>query len=192
MAGEYIRQKFLETAFTWAADAEGITGKDAVTQYMQKHRADANANDLWNYFEKIFKWVALNFGKDVDKSMKGLPWGLYYNAHKDDKLDPAYLQKRIKELLADKEVGKKSGIYQYLLEGETPDAEKYLSLRQFDDDEKLTRYHEQNGKCAICGMAKDFEDMHGDHRVPWSKGGKTEYSNLDMLCTTCNLKKSSH
>lgn len=192
MAGEYIRQKYLETAFTWAADAEGITGKDAVVTYMQKHRYDADANALWTYFEAVFKWVEKVFGRGADKSMKGVAWGLLYNAHKDDNLDPAYMQKRVKELLKDKEVGKNSGIYQYLLEGETRAAEKYLSLRQFDKEDMLTRYHEQGGKCAICDKPFDIKDMHGDHRTPWSKGGKTEYSNLDMLCTTCNLKKSNH
>ena len=34
--------------------------------------------------------------------------------------------------------------------------------------------------------------MHGDHIRPWSKGGKTEYGNLQMLCTSCNIKKSAH
>lgn len=192
MAGEYIRQKYLETAFRWAADAEGMSGKNVVEEYMQKHRGDNSADDLWDYFERVFKWVETIFGRNVDKSMKGVAWGLLYNAHKDDNLDPAYMQKRGKELLADKEVGKNSGIYQYLLEGETRVAEKYLSLRQFDKGDMETRYHEQDGKCAICGKPFDMKDMHGDHRKPWSKGGKTEYSNLDMLCTTCNLKKSNH
>ena len=192
MHGEYIRQKYLETAFLWAADSEGITGKDAIDVYMQKHRADANADDLWRYFENVFRWVEKVFGRNYDKSMKGVQWGLLYNAHKDDMLDPAYIQKRVKELLVDKEVQKNGGIYQYLLEGETQQAEKYLSLRQFDKDDMLTRYHEQGGRCAICGAQCDIKDMHGDHRKPWSEGGKTEYSNLDMLCIPCNLKKSNH
>jgi len=192
MNGECIRQKYLETALIWAADAEGITGKDAVDTYMQKHRYDANADALWKYFESVFQWVVKVFGRNFDKSMKGVQWGLLYNAHKDDNLDAEYIQKRVKELLADKEVQKNSGIYQYLLEGETTEAEKYLSLRQFDKDDMLTRYHEQGGLCAICKKPFEFEDMQGDHRIAWSKGGKTEYSNLDMLCVPCNIEKSNH
>lgn len=191
MSGDYIRQKYLETAFVWAADAEGITGKDAVVTYMQKHRHEKDANALWTYFENVFKWVEKIFGREFDKSMKGVQWGVLYNAHKDDNLDAKYLQKRVKQLLADKEVQKNSGIYQYLLEGETREAERYLSLRQFDKDDMLTRYHEQEGKCAICKKPFAFADMQGDHRTPWSKGGKTEYSNLDMLCTHCNIVKSN-
>ncbi len=190
--GDYIRQAFLETAFRWAADADGIVGKDAVEQYMQLHRNDKNADALWKYFEDVFTWVRDVFGKNIDPSMKGVQWGLLYNQHRNDNLDPTYMQKRVKELLADKEVGKRTGIYQYLLEGEKTDAEKYLSLRQFDKDDMAAKYHEQGGLCAICGKPFDQKDMHGDHIIPWSKGGKTTYDNLQMLCVPCNLAKSSH
>lgn len=187
LSGDYIRQKFLETAFTWHADYEGITGKDAVVDYMQQHRQDKNADELWRYFESVFDWVESTFGK-FDKTMKGVKWGLLYNQHKDDKLDVGDIQKRIPELMADKEVQKKSGIYEYLLTGE----EKVLSLRTFDEDEKLTMYHRQGGKCAICGKPFDIKDMHGDHVKPWSKGGRTTIDNGQMLCVTCNLAKSNH
>ncbi len=187
LSGDYIRQKFLETAFTWHADYEGITGKDAVVDYMQQHRHDKNADELWRYFESVFDWVESTFGK-FDKTMKGVKWGLLYNQHKDDKLDVGDIQKRIPELMADKEVQKKSGIYEYLLTGE----EKVLSLRAFDEDEKLTMYHRQGGKCAICGKPFDIKDMHGDHVTPWSKGGRTTIDNGQMLCVTCNLAKSNH
>ena len=36
----------------------------------------------------------------------------------------------------------------------------------------------------------EFEEMHGDHRLPWSRGGHTAPDNLQMLCRACNLKKS--
>ena len=192
--GDCIRQKYLETAFIWAADAEGVKagkGDDTIRLYMQKHRTEPNADALWKYFEDVFKWVSKNFGK-YDKFMKGLPWGLFYNAHKDDNLDPEYLQKRIAELMADREVEKKSGIYQYLLEGETTEAERYLSCRQFDADDSATMYARQGGRCALCNKPFDLKDMHADHIIPWSKGGKTTLENGQMLCIQCNLKKSNH
>ena len=98
------------------------------------------------------------------------------------------LQAEVKRLLADSEVQKKSGIYPYLLTGK----EKHLNIRQFDSDVALSAYHAQGGKCAICGQAKDFKDMHADHIKPWSKGGKTVRENCQMLCTPCNIKKSNH
>ena len=78
--------------------------------------------------------------------------------------------------------------WNYLLTGE----EKHLSPRQFDADVALAKYHQQGGKCAICGQPKDFKDMHADHIVPWSKGGKTVPENCQMLCIPCNEKKKAH
>ena len=185
MAGDCIRQKYLETVLTWAADAEGVTDKDdTVAEYMRQHKGDPNANKLWKYFEDVFKWVTKVFGP-YDKTMKGIKWGLLYNRHKDDVLDIPEIRKRITELMGDREVQKKSGIYEYLLTGE----EKVLNLRAFDADEKRTMYTRQGGLCALCGKPYDFEDMHGDHIVPWVKGGKTTLDNGQMLCITCNLKK---
>ena len=173
------------TAFRWAADFEGITGKNAVEQYMQKHKFDANANALWKYFEDVFKWAQQSFGK-FDKSMKGVEWGYLYNRHRDDVLDSAELRRRAAELLADNEVQKKSGIYEYLLTGQ----KKTLNLRTFSEDEKMTMYHRQKGLCAICGKPFSIGEMHGDHIVPWSKGGRTTLENGQMLCAACNRAKS--
>lgn len=186
MTGDPLRQKYLETAFRWAADAEGISGKDPVETYMKRHRFDASADDLWMYFENVFKWVTAVFGKWIP-NMKGVQWGYLYNAHKDDNLDPAVMQRRAQELLADGEIRQKKGIYEYLLTG----SEKALNLRVFDESEKQTMYARQNGVCPICGKTFDIREMHGDHIIPWSKGGKTTLDNGQMLCRVCNLKKGN-
>ena len=184
--GDYIRQDFLETVFRWKANEEGIIGKDVIPDFMQAHRLDTNSDDLWIYIENVFSWVSKTFGK-YDKTMKGIEWGLLYNKHKDDNLDPDVIQADIKKLMANPEVQKKAGIYEYLLEGN----DKVLKIRTFDDDMKLTVYHKQNGKCAICGKSFDIDKMHGDHIIPWSKGGQTTIDNCQMLCRDCNLKKGA-
>ena len=186
LKGECIRQDYLETAFEWKAAHENITGKNAVERFMQLHRAESDANALWNYFEAVFDWVQHVFGKAVDPSMKGVAWGLLYNEHKDDMLDPADIQQQVKDLLANDEITRKAGIYEYVLTG----VEKHLSPRQFDKNMALTVYNQQGGCCACCGAAKDFKDMHADHKIPWSRGGRTEIGNCQMLCVSCNLKKS--
>jgi len=185
-AGEYIRQKYLETAILWATDLEGLTEKDPISQYMQIHRKSSNADHMWKYIEDVFNWVETSFGK-YDKTMKGLKWGIFYNKHKDDKLDPKSIQNNVSKLMADKEVTKKSGIYEYILTGE----DKFLSLRKFDNDERVTIYNQQKGICSLCEKPYKITEMHADHIIPWSKGGKTELDNCQMLCITCNLKKSN-
>lgn len=43
-------------------------------------------------------------------------------------------------------------------------------------------------KCKYCGSTQNLEI---DHIIPISKGGKSEYSNLQTLCHRCNVNKGS-
>ena len=68
--------------------------------------------------------------------------------------------------------------------------ERHLSIRAFDDDEKLAAYTRQGGKCPKCGKHFAIEEMQADHITPWAKGGKTVAENCQMLCADCNRRKS--
>lgn len=47
--------------------------------------------------------------------------------------------------------------------------------------------------CQICGKVMyDEVGLHIDHIHPVSKGGKTVVSNLQVLCSKCNGRKSNH
>ena len=49
-----------------------------------------------------------------------------------------------------------------------------------------------NYTCQICGKyMPDGVGLHIDHIVPIAKGGKSIPSNLQVLCSKCNGKKSS-
>ena len=48
----------------------------------------------------------------------------------------------------------------------------------------------QKDVCPVCGQHFEYEEMEGDHIVPWSKGGKTVPENLQMLCRRDNALKS--
>lgn len=181
LSGKMIRQEYLETAIEWIALPEDKT----VELYMSAHQHDSTAAPLWMYFQTVINWVNTIFPK-YRKEMKGLDWGRLYHEHKGDALDPAALETKISALMADREVTRKSGVYEYLLTGK----EKFLSLRQFEDEDKRAAYEQQQGICPICGQHFDFEKMHADHIKPWHAGGKTSPENLQMLCRDCNLKKS--
>lgn len=187
LAGDYlngktIRQEYLETAISWAAAADGET----IEAYMAKHQHDPSAVSLWNYFRSVIDWVQAIFPK-YRKEMKGLPWGLFYNEHKDrTDLDPKALEADVSRLMADEDVTKKGGVYEYLLTGK----ERCLSIRAFDDRMKRAAYERQGGVCPYCGVHFELSEMHADHIKPWAKGGPTTAENCQMLCRDCNLKKS--
>lgn len=176
--GSPIRQDFLETSLNWIAQGK-------IEDYMSQHQHDADAQELWQYFQEVIAWVERTF-PNYRKIMKGLEWGRLYNAHKSDKLNAATLEQRIVELIDDDEVDSKKGIYEFLLTGN----EKTLSLRTFDDKTKTKVYERQKGKCPVCKKKYEFSEMEADHIIPWSKGGKTVLANCQMLCRMDNRTKS--
>lgn len=62
--------------------------------------------------------------------------------------------------------------------------------RKFSDYEKKTVYAKANGKCAICGKPVKFKRMTVDHKIPISKGGTNDLSNLQLAHLTCNRAKA--
>ncbi|EAH5903255.1 DUF262 domain-containing protein [Campylobacter upsaliensis] len=194
--GSALRQEFLESAIAWKVDSRK---DEKICEYMAKNAKDSkNADELWEYFAKVIDWVEMKF-ETYRKEMKGLEWGLLYNKYKDKELDKDELESTIAKLMQDDEVQKKSGIYAYVLSGD----EKHLSLRAFSESIKRAVYEKQGGVCANsdghikgvkCPHEKqklDIEQMEADHIIPWSKGGKTEKENCQMLCRECNRKKSA-
>ena len=50
-----------------------------------------------------------------------------------------------------------------------------------------------NYTCQLCGKyMPDEVGLHIDHIIPVSKGGKSIPSNLQVLCSKCNGKKSNN
>lgn len=60
--------------------------------------------------------------------------------------------------------------------------------RLFNTTEKATLYMMADGKCEQCGKLLN-QSFHADHKIPYSKGGKTDVINAQALCPECNLKK---
>ena len=182
-----IRQELLEKALKGICEYQGL--KD-ITNYMAAHKSDADADELWQYFQDVINWVVKIFPKKCP-DMIGIDWCHLYNRYHNKSYNSKTMEEEVIKLHDDKEVQKKSGIYEYLLSrDEDPYAGRLLSLRTFDEDDKMAVFEKQGQKCAICGRVFKYSEMAGDHIKPWSKGGKTERSNLQLLCRDCNSKKS--
>lgn len=182
--GAPIRQEYLETALDWISDGN-------IAEYMAKHQHDINANELWLYFNSVIEWVKTTFNeKYYRKEMLGLDWGSLYETYHTNTYDSNALEVRIKALMEDDEVTDKKGVYEYVLSGENEDLAKKLSKRAFSNADKRAAYERQGGICAICGEQHPFEEMVGDHIIPWWRGGKTTSDNLQMVCVKCNSGKA--
>jgi 5-methylcytosine-specific restriction endonuclease McrA len=56
------------------------------------------------------------------------------------------------------------------------------------NDLRKTVFERDAYRCQICGT---WEDLTIDHIVPESKGGATEFDNLQTLCRSCNSTKGT-
>lgn len=184
------RQYLLEKVIGWACDADDenrptLTKKARanIDAYMGKHYRDIDAKALWRYFDDVITWVYRTF-PTYRKLMQSVEWGLLYNRYKD--VPAAGLDAKVNEILETEEISNEKFVYEAVLSGNL----NLLQARSFPEANRKRKYKEQDGVCPICGKKFAFEDMEGDHIVPWSRGGKTVYENLQMLCKACNSGKS--
>lgn len=98
----------------------------------------------------------------------------YSNATRGDSLE--YLEYRQKVLK------------EFILE-QMPYLEVKDQTRIFTPDQRAVIYRMGNGKCAMCGTEVTEESFEADHIKPWSKGGRTDISNGQILCSACNQTK---
>lgn len=197
--GSPNRQDYLRTALKWIS-------QDNIDSYMSEHRYDNNVEELNTYFNTVIEWVSTVF-ISIDSSMRGLDWGVLYDTYHKNSYNPQAVDKIVKQLVADDEVTKNSGIYEYVLSGQNKP--ELLSLRSFSVIDKKAKYAEQTNYAKKKGISNcpdcvsdasrhnetkiwNYSQMEGDHVTPWSKGGKTERDNLVMLCKYHNAKKSNY
>ena len=55
---------------------------------------------------------------------------------------------------------------------------------------KVQVWKRDKGSCVKCGSNTN---LHYDHIIPFSRGGSSSMpENIQLLCASCNLKKSDH
>ncbi len=191
------RQGFLECALDWVS-------KGNISNYMSKHRYDTDITELKTYFYTVIEWINGVF-IDVEKEMRGLEWGRLYEKYHEKSYNTKEVSKLVRQLLSDDCVGKRSGVFEYVLSGCID--KKLLEIRVFDDRTKKQKYEEQTqeaeakgiSNCPHCVLENNtnqnkiwkLAEMDADHVTAWSRGGSTDISNCQMLCRTHNRAKGN-
>ena len=197
VSGSANRQEFLERALDWVS-------KDNIGDYMSRHRFDKNITELKKYFDSVIDWVSSVF-TDVESEMCGLEWGRLYETYHKNAYDPVGISAQVRKLLGDYVVKDRRGVFEFILDGSVNT--KLLNVRMFDDPTKKVIYAKQTktaqtkGKsnCPLCAIGHDsnkskiwsFSEMDADHVAAWSKGGKSDIKNCQMLCKTHNRAKGN-
>ncbi len=197
ISGNANRQDFLERALDWVS-------KGNIGDYMSRHRFDNNINELKKYFNSVIDWVSSVF-IDVESAMRGLEWGRLYEEYHKKAYNPTKVSAEVQKLYADPYIKNRRGIFEYILGGSVDT--KLLEVRVFDEATKREVYATQTAKakkkgesnCPHCAMGHDankskvwsFSEMDADHVSAWSKGGKSDIKNCQMLCKTHNRAKGN-
>lgn len=178
------RQLLLELALKWRINAEE-SKYPQIKDYMGIHRFDDNAGELIGYFKNVIAWVKQTFTV-YRNEMKGLDWGILYNAYGRKKFNPAEIEKTLKYLYdlydIDPDGLKKKGFYEYCLSGDRT----LIWHRAFSERQQKQAYERQKGKCARCGKTFALKDLEGHHRIAFADGGETTVENCLMLCKDCH------
>ncbi|MBQ4129999.1 MAG: DUF262 domain-containing protein [Alphaproteobacteria bacterium] len=186
------RQALLELILRWITNsltADYDNEKHcwpAVAEYMATHRDCESANDLWQYYETVIKWVKNTF-PHYRKDMRGIEWGLLYNKYGHNTYDPNALDTELNHLYEiyaiDPDGLKKSGFYEYVLSGNR----SQIWHRAFSQKQQQQAYQNQNKKCGgRCGRALPFETLEAHHKIAFADGGETTIENCLMLCHDCH------
>ena len=61
--------------------------------------------------------------------------------------------------------------------------------KSFTKEERIKIYRKTKGRCYLCGEFVDFDLYEIEHKIPLSKGGTNNLSNLFCSCHICNLIK---
>lgn len=64
----------------------------------------------------------------------------------------------------------------------------FAQSRYVSETTKKIVFARDEGKCQCCGSSSELEY---DHITPFSCGGNSEPSNIQLLCQTCNRSKSN-
>jgi len=195
--GSANRQEILERALEWVS-------KGKIDNYMSSRRKESNINELKSYFNSVIDWVSTVF-IDVESEMQGLQWGRLYEEYHKKAYSPKKVSEQVKELYGDPYVKNRKGVFEYILGGlkET----KLLDVRVFDEATKKSVYAKQTkeaknkgvSNCPLCAIGNNanktriykIKEMDADHVTAWSKGGKTDVKNCEMLCKTHNRAKGN-
>ena len=195
--GSANRQAFFERALDWV-------NKGNIDDYMSIHRNDKNINELKRYFNSVIDWVSSVF-TDVESEMCGLEWGRLYEQYHKKSYDPKKVSVEVRKLYGDPYIKNRKGIFEFVLGGSSDT--KLLEVRIFDEATKKAVYATQTVKaekkgesnCSHCAIGHDankakiwsLSDMDADHVSAWSKGGKSDIKNCEMLCKTHNRAKGN-
>ena len=192
------RQELLRLALEWLLQS---SDDEKIAEYMSLHRDNNDISELESHFERVIAWIRSVF-KEIYPEMRVIEWGRLFEQYHGKNYDSDKISAEIELLFADDAVKCKKNIFEYVLSGKT--LKNLLQIRFFEESTKKTVYARQTAEakaknisnCPLCALGNSkkiysYKEMDADHVTAWSKGGKTDINNCQMLCKTHNRAKGN-
>ena len=182
-----IRQDILAQVISWHAGCD-FDDDAGICNYMEQHINDEDASELWNYFNTVINWIKEIFPA-IDKKLDTVNWGALYAKYHDQEFDPEDMCNTFNKLVESKALKVLNISTAKMVEYCFSRDESLLTLRGFNDTQRLAMYNKQQGICPDCGGHFKMNKMHAHHIVSWENGGTTELENGVMLCENCHKQR---
>jgi len=161
-------------------------------------RTSFNESDFPKTVIKVINWFdEIVESKNKNKIYQNKDCLRLYEHYELKQVDYKNLKKRIDEYLANIEIQNRYGILEFALQevsGENTN-EQLLNLRAFPPEWKSEFFSSQDNRCAKCGKtledSREYNLAELDHIKSWKNGGLTTKENCQLLCQSCNRRKSS-
>ena len=128
--------------------------------------------------------VSLGKGLNGKQSDKTLWW--YQNEFYTEK--DGYSSEQVKLLLWEKERKKERKFARLRKEMLSEHALEDARRERISEDVRIFVWKRDDARCVKCGSQ---ENLEFDHIIPVSKGGSNTARNIQLLCETCNRRKSA-
>ncbi|MCH5302308.1 MAG: DUF262 domain-containing protein [Prevotella sp.] len=156
-------------------------------QLVMKHiRFVASVFDDYSSLPMLLR-LAVKYAKDV----------AIWKEHKDEinRQLKKFKKSQDYKLIADKEK-ETEDIIQAIVKGISVDPKRLFTSDQKENLIQMSLSHAEKHegekiRCEDCKQLFFADELTVDHIKPWSKGGRTELSNAQLLCRACNSKQGN-
>ncbi len=197
--GEPKRGKSKIKLLDFICSLRGVKDKK---EYVKQHQYEPFVNDQM-LVTKYVKFVASIFDDFASLPMlfrlavKYVKDVTIWKGHKDE------INRRLKKFkksqdykLIDNKEKETEDIILTIVKGISVDPRRLFTPEQKEEiiHQYLTDPERHQGDKIRCEDCKHFffeDELNVDHIDPWSKGGRTELSNAQLLCRVCNIKKGN-
>ncbi len=182
-------------------DRQGLIEARMKSAGLRAHGTKAEMSLRWKkHVEKNFEE---KYAKILKKQLLDPPWDEKISTHTSRKpvfLKPFQVDPKTPLEIADRLTGRGSYYFfidtLYLADSKeevirycNPNPESATPSRdRIPDETQIFVWNRDGGACVNCGSR---ENLAFDHIIPHSLGGSNSRRNLQLLCDTCNLKKSN-